>query len=215
MDKLAVIVPCYNEEQTIDLVIEDLKTYLPQAIIYIYNNNSTDRTVDIAQCYNNVIVRNCNKQGKGNVIKQAFKEIDAKSYLILDGDYTSFAEDAKKLLEPLDHDIDMVIGNRLNEYEHGIRSIGNKIFKCIVKLIHKHISDDPLSGYRAFNRNFVKNIDLKSEGFTIEIEMEIKSKLFKTKSVLVQYRDRPLGSKSKLNAIKDGSKILWYALTHF
>lgn len=214
MDKLAVIVPCFNEEQTIGLVIKDLQKYLPHAIIYIYNNNSTDRTVEIAQTYD-VIIRNCPKQGKGHVVQQAFLEIDAENYLILDGDCTSFAKDAHKLLEQLDNGADMVVGDRLDEYDKGIRSIGNKVFRKIVKLIHKHISNDPLSGYRAFNHNFVKSIDLTSKGFTIEIEMEIKSKSFKVISIPVQYKDRPDGSISKLKALKDGSKIIWYALTHF
>ena len=214
MDGIAVIVPCYNEQQTIGLVIEDLKEYLPQAKIYVYNNNSTDKTVEIAENYD-VEIRNCTKQGKGNVVQQAFKEIDANDYLILDGDYTSFAEDAKKLLESLDCGFDMVVGNRLNEYEKGIRALGNKLFRVAIKMLHRHISDDPLSGYRAFSCNFVKNIDLNSEGFTVEMEMEIKSKKFKTMSVPVQYRDRPEGSKSKLKAFKDGSKIIWYSLTHY
>lgn len=214
MDDLAIIIPCYNEEQTIGLVIKELKDYLPHATIYVYNNNSTDKTVEVAQTYN-VIIRNCDRQGKGNVIKQAFKEIDAKNYLILDGDYTSFAKDAKKLLEPLYYGVaDMVVGNRLNEYQKGIRAIGNKVFVKIMKLLHNHISDDPLSGYRAFSNNFVKQINLDSEGFTIEVEMEIKSKQFKVISIPVKYRDRPEGSKSKLKSFSDGRKIIWYALTH-
>lgn len=216
MDDLAIIVPCYNEEQTIGLVIEDLQTYLPQAEIYVYNNNSTDRTVDIAHLYD-VHVRNCVKQGKGNVVQAAFQEVDAKNYLILDGDYTSFASDAHKLLEQLELGADMVVGNRLSAYEkdgNRARAIGNRLFSKLVKLIHRHISDDPLSGYRAFSRNFVQHVTLESEGFTIEIEMEIKSKPFKVVSVPVQYRDRPEGSKSKLKAFSDGRKIIWYALTH-
>lgn len=214
--KIAVLIPCYNEELTIEKVINDVKSILPEARIFVYDNNSTDNTYEIAVKLN-VTVRKEYKQGKGNVVKSMFRDIDADYYIMIDGDDTYPLEYATKLLSSIiKNDYDMVIGDRhtLGEYKQENKRIfhnfGNHLVKNIINKLYKTNLKDIMSGFRIFNRKFVKNFPVNSKGFEIETEMTIHAldKEFRVGEVEIGYRDRPIGSVSKLNTISDGMRVI-------
>lgn len=215
MNKIAVLIPCYNESKTIQKVVEDFKRELPDATIYVYDNCSTDNTAEIANKAG-AIVRSEPQKGKGNVIRRMFREIDARCYIMADGDDTYPAEYAKEMTDQvLNRNIDMVVGDRLSstyftENKRRFHNSGNRIVrKAINMLFHSNIKDI-MTGYRAFSYNFVKTFPVVSRGFEIETEMTIHAidKHMALSNVIVDYRDRPEGSESKLNTIKDGIAVL-------
>ena len=215
MDKVAVLIPCFNEEKTIKKVVRDFKSVLPDAAIYVYNNNSSDRTAEIAT-EAGAIVRNEYMQGKGNVIRRMFREIDAQCYIMTDGDDTYPAESAPKMVDKvLNHHADMVVGDRLSstyftENKRPFHNFGNNLVrKSINVLFHSDIKDI-MTGYRAFSYEFVKTFPVLSRGFEIETEMSIHAvdKNMQVENVVIEYRDRPEGSVSKLNTYSDGIKVL-------
>ena len=213
--KIAVLIPCYNESKTIEKVVKDYKEALPEADIYVYDNNSTDGTDEIARKAG-AIVRYERKQGKGNVIRSMFREIEADCYLMIDGDDTYPAEDARKMCEyVLEEHVDMVIGDRLSstyftENKRLFHNFGNRIVRWAINTIFRSKINDIMTGYRAFSYQFVKSYPVLSKGFEIETEMTIHAidKNFTLKEIPVQYRDRPEGSVSKLNTYKDGIKVI-------
>lgn len=215
-DKIAVLIPCYNEAVTIGKVIDDFKRVLPDADIYVYDNNSKDDTSAIAKKHG-AIVRTEPRQGKGNVVRQMFREIDADYYIMVDGDDTYPAEAAPALLKPLMNDTaDMTVGDRLSngtygeENDRAFHGFGNDLVRWLIKVIYGYAFDDVMTGYRAFNRIFVKTMPVLSEGFQIETEISIHAvdKRFRIKDVPIDYRDRPEGSYSKLSTFGDGAKVL-------
>lgn len=215
MDKIAVLIPCYNESKTIKKVIEDFKKELPEATIYVYDNNSSDGTDEIARNAG-AVVRYEKSQGKGNVIKRMFREIDAKCYIMTDGDDTYPAESAKEMVKyVLEDNVDMVIGDRLSstyftQNKRPFHNFGNVLVRTLINFIYKSNIRDVMTGYRAFSYQFVKTFPVLSKGFEIETEMTIHSldKNLFVKNVIVEYRDRPNGSESKLNTYSDGFKVL-------
>ena len=215
MQKIAVLIPCYNESKTIEKVIKDYKKALPDADIYVYDNNSTDHTDEIAKKAG-AIVRYEYRQGKGNVIRSMFRDIQADCYLMIDGDDTYPAENAKEMCDlVLDGKADMVIGDRLSstyftENKRPFHNMGNRLVRFLINKIFKNNIKDIMTGYRAFSYDFVKGFPVLSKGFEIETEMTIHAvdKNFKLVEIPVTYRDRPLGSVSKLNTYKDGLKVL-------
>ena len=215
MDNIAVLIPCYNEAKTIRKVITDFRRVLPEAKIYVYDNNSKDDTSKIA-LEEGAIVRKERKQGKGNVIRRMFREIDAKCYIIVDGDDTYPAEDAVKLCDRvLNHNADMAVGDRLsstyfNENKRPFHNFGNTIVKFLINMIYKSDIKDVMTGYRAFSYNFVKTFPVLSKGFEIETEMTIHAldKNLLVDNVIIGYRDRPAGSQSKLNTYVDGARVI-------
>lgn len=215
MDKIAVLIPCYNEEKTIQKVVTDFKRELPEAKIYVYDNNSSDRTVELAKKAG-AVVKYETKQGKGNVIRTMFREIDAESYIMVDGDDTYPAEKAREMINcVLKENVDMVIGDRLSstyfvENKRKFHGFGNKLTRFLINAIYKSDIRDVMTGYRAFSYKFVKTFPVMSKGFELENEMTIHSldKNLKIKNVIVEYRDRPEGSESKLNTISDGAKVI-------
>lgn len=220
--KIAVLIPCYNESLTIEKVVKDYKKALPDADIYVYDNNSKDKTDEIAKKAG-AIVRYEYRQGKGNVIRTMFREIDADCYLMIDGDDTYPAENAKEMCDyVLSGKADMVIGDRLSstyftENKRPFHNFGNKIVRwSINKLFHNNVKDI-MTGYRAFSYDFVKGFPVLSKGFEIETEMTIHAvdKNYKLVEIPVTYRDRPAGSVSKLNTYKDGFKVLKTIATLF
>lgn len=215
MDKIAVLIPCYNEEKTIEKVVKDWKTELPEAVIYVYDNNSNDKTAELAQNAG-AIVRHEYAQGKGNVIRRMFREIDAECYLMVDGDDTYPAEYGRKMANlVLEKNADMVVGDRLsstyfNENKRPFHNFGNTLVRASVnRLFHTDIRDI-MTGYRAFSFLFVKSFPVLSKGFEIETEMTIHAveKNMRIENVVIEYRDRPSGSESKLNTYSDGFKVL-------
>lgn len=213
---IAVLIPCYNEELTIEKVIMDFKRELPEAEIYVYDNNSKDNTSKIA-AMNGAIVNKEYRQGKGNVVRSMFKNIDADCYIMVDGDDTYPAEFAHKLIEPIKNkEANMVIGDRLsngtyrNENKRAFHNIGNSMVKCLINKLFRSNIEDIMTGYRAFDREFVKSFPILSEGFEIETEMSIHAldKKYLIKEIPIDYRDRPEGSFSKLNTFDDGVKVL-------
>ena len=217
MDRIAVLIPCYNESVTIEKVITDYKNALPEAAIYVYDNNSTDYTDEIARNAG-AIVRYEYRQGKGNVIRSMFRDIEADCYLMIDGDDTYPAESAKEMCElVLQGKADMVIGDRLSstyfeENKRPFHNVGNEIVRRSINVLwhpKKQILD-VMTGYRAFSPMFVKSFPILSHGFEIETEMTIHAldKNLMIQSLPVQYRDRPVGSESKLNTYTDGMKVL-------
>ena len=215
MKKVAVLIPCYNESKTITKVVKDYRKALPRADIYVYDNNSTDKT-DIKAKKAGAIVRYERKQGKGNVIRSMFRDIDADCYLVVDGDDTYPAEHAKELCDlVLKENVDMVIGDRLSstyftENKRRFHNFGNKLVRWLINKLFKSNIKDIMTGYRAFSYNFVKTFPILSKGFEIETEMTIHAldKNFYIKEIPVQYRDRKEGSSSKLNTFSDGFKVL-------
>ena len=213
--KIAVLIPCYNEAITIKKVVEDYKEVLPEADIYVYDNNSTDGTDKIAKKAG-AIVRYEYKQGKGNVIRRMFKDIDADCYLMIDGDDTYPKENAREMCNLiLEGKADMVIGDRLSstyftENKRPFHNFGNKIVRFLINKLFKNNIKDIMTGYRAFSYDFVKGFPVLSKGFEIETEMTIHAvdKNFKLVEIPVTYRDRPKGSASKLNTYSDGFKVL-------
>ncbi len=215
MDKIAVLIPCYNESQTIEKVVTDFKRALPDAVIYVYDNNSTDNTAEIAAAAG-AVVRHEYQQGKGNVIRRMFRDIDAQCYLMVDGDDTYPAEFAPEMAaKVLERNVDMVVGDRLSstyfeENKRPFHNFGNSLVRwSINKLFHNDIKDI-MTGYRAFSYQFVKTFPVLSQGFEIETEMTIHAsdKNMFMENVVIEYRDRPEGSESKLNTYSDGMKVL-------
>lgn len=215
MDKIAVLIPCYNEALTVGKVIQDFKAKLPEATIYVYDNNSTDETVAIAKSFG-AIVRHVKEQGKGNVIRAMFREIEAECYLMIDGDDTYPAEHAKEMVLPiLNREAEMVIGDRLSstyfeENKRPFHNFGNLLVRMLINRIFNSQIRDIMTGYRAFSYAFVKTFSIQSAGFEIETEMTIHAldKNLPITNVVVNYRDRPQGSESKLNTYRDGFRVL-------
>ena len=215
MDKIAVLIPCYNEEKTVEKVVRDFKAVLPEAVIYVYDNNSSDRTVELAEKAG-AVVRHEYMQGKGNVIRRMFREIDAEVYVMTDGDDTYPAEFAREMVDKvLEHQADMVVGDRLSstyftENKRPFHNFGNSLVRgTINRLFHTEIKDI-MTGYRAFSYQFVKTFPVLSKGFEIETEMTIHAadKNMQVDNVIIEYRDRQEGSESKLNTYSDGAKVL-------
>ena len=215
-NKVAVLIPCYNEEKTIKKVVMDFKNELPDADIYVYNNNSTDNSLEILKNINGIIIRNEYNQGKGNVVRRMFREVDADIYVMVDGDDTYPAEDVHKLILPIiEGKADMTVGDRLsngtykNENKRKFHEFGNNLVKKSINILFKNNLQDIMSGYRAFNKIFVKNIPILSPKFEIETEITLSAldKRFIIKEIPIIYRDRPEGSVSKLNTIQDGIKV--------
>ena len=215
MDKIAVLIPCYNEAKTIKKVVEDFKKELPEAVIYVYDNNSKDGTDKIAK-EAGAIVRYETRQGKGNVIRSMFREIDAEVYVMVDGDDTYPAESAREMVNAvLEENVDMVIGDRLSstyfkENKRPFHNVGNVTVRAMINRIYKSDIRDVMTGLRAFSYRFVKTFPVMSKGFELETEMTIHclDKNLKTKNVIIEYRERPADSPSKLNTIPDGIKVI-------
>lgn len=222
MDKIAVLIPCYNEEVTIKKVIEDYKQALPEATIYVYDNNSADRTAEIAK-EAGAIVKFEYLQGKGNVIRSMFQDIEAECYLMIDGDDTYPSESAREMVElVLANKADLVVGDRLSstyftENKRPFHNVGNKTVRFLINTLFKSDIRDVMSGYRAFSYRFVKTFPVLSKGFEVETEMTIHtvSNNMMVKNVIIDYRDRPEGSYSKLNTYSDGFKVLKTILSLF
>lgn len=215
MDKIAVLIPCYNEEMTIYKVVSDFKRVLPEAVVYVYDNNSRDRTAEEA-LRAGAVVRREYKQGKGNVIRRMFREIDARCYIMTDGDDTYPAEDAPEMVRMvLERGSDMVVGDRLSstyftENKRPFHNFGNSLVRKMINVIFQTDIKDIMTGYRAFSYSFVKSFPVISKGFEIETEMSIHAvdKNMLVENVVIGYRDRPQGSESKLNTVSDGFKVL-------
>ena len=215
MDRIAVLIPCYNEEQTVAKVVSDFRKVLPDAAIYVYNNNSKDKTVEEA-LKAGAIVRNEYQQGKGEVIRRMFREVEAECYLLVDGDDTYEASDAPKLCaEVLERQADMVVGDRLSstyftENKRHFHNFGNSLVRFSINHVFHSDIKDIMTGYRAFSYDFVKTFPVLSRGFEIETEMTIHAidKRMNIRNVVIGYRDRPEGSESKLNTVSDGIKVL-------
>lgn len=215
MDKIAVLIPCYNEAKTIKKVINDYQSCLPDATIYVYDNNSSDDTAKIAT-EEGAVVRHEYAQGKGNVIRRMFREIDAQAYIMVDGDDTYPAEFAREMVDKvLDKKVDMVVGDRLSstyftENKRPFHNFGNTIVRKSINVLFKTDIKDIMTGYRAFSYQFVKTFPVLSKGFEIETEMSIHAvdKNMLVDNVIITYRDRPEGSESKLNTYSDGIKVL-------
>lgn len=215
MDKIAVLIPCYNEEKTIAKVVADAKAALPEAVIYVYNNNSSDRTAELA-AQAGAVVRNEYMQGKGNVIRRMFREVEADCYVMVDGDDTYPMEYAAEMVDKvLNHNADMVVGDRLSstyftENKWPFHNMGNSLVRGSINRLFGCDIKDIMTGYRAFSYGFVKTFPVLSKGFEIETEMTIHavSNNMQIENVIVDYRDRPEGSESKLNTYSDGIKVL-------
>lgn len=215
MDKIAVLIPCYNEEKTIAKVVADAKAALPEAVIYVYNNNSSDATAELA-AQAGAVVRNEYMQGKGNVIRRMFREVEADCYVMVDGDDTYPMEYAAKMVDKvLHHNADMVVGDRLSstyftENKRPFHNMGNSLVRGSINRLFGCDIKDIMTGYRAFSYGFVKTFPVLSKGFEIETEMTIHavSNNMQIENVIVDYRDRPEGSESKLNTYSDGIKVL-------
>lgn len=214
--KIAVLIPCYNESVTIGKVIDDFKMSIPNADIYVYDNNSSDATSEIAREHG-AIVRLEPRQGKGNVVRQMFRDIEADCYLMVDGDDTYPADVAMSLCNPiLSGTADMTVGDRLSngtyaeQNKRAFHGFGNNLVRSMIKWIYGYSFDDVMTGYRAFSRAFVKTFPVMSEGFQIETELSIHAvdRRWRILDVPIEYRDRPEGSQSKLNTISDGIKVI-------
>lgn len=215
MDKIAVLIPCYNESKTIEKVVTDFRKQLPEAVIYVYDNNSTDGTDEIARKAG-AVVRYEFQQGKGNVIRRMFAEIDAQCYVMVDGDDTYPADQVKQMVDKvLINRADMVVGDRLSstyfeENKRPFHNFGNSIVRASINALFKNDIKDIMTGYRAFSYRFVKTFPVLSKGFEIETEMSIHAidKNMYVENVVIEYRDRPQGSESKLNTYSDGFKVI-------
>lgn len=215
MDKIAVLVPCYNEAQTVKKVVEDFKRELPEAVVYVYDNNSTDGTAEIARAAG-AVVRHEYQQGKGNVVRRMFQEVDAQCYILTDGDDTYPADCAGAMAgHVLREQTDMVVGDRLSstyfqQNKRPFHNVGNSMVRLCINRIFKSDIKDVMTGYRAFSYRFVKTFPVVSHGFEIETEMTIHAITMNmaVKNEIVEYRDRPEGSESKLNTVSDGIKVM-------
>lgn len=214
--KIAVLVPCYNEELTIEKVVKDFKKELPEADIYVYDNNSKDKTIELAKKAG-AIVRKENRQGKGNVVRTMFREIDADIYVMVDGDDTYPAEFVHQLIEPVvNGEADMTIGDRLSngtyskEIKKNFHEFGNNIVRSSINFLFKCKLKDIMTGYRVFTKTFVKNFPAISPNFELETEMTLFAleKRFRIKEIPIVFRERPDGSESKINTFSDGIKVL-------
>ncbi|MDW8517956.1 MULTISPECIES: glycosyltransferase family 2 protein [Priestia] len=221
--KIAVLIPCYNEEVTIGKVIDDFKQELPEADIYVYDNNSKDKTSEIALAHGAIVKKEL-KQGKGNVVRSMFQDIDADCYVMVDGDDTYPAEFVHQLIEPIrNKEANMTIGDRLSngtyfeENKRPFHNFGNNLVRSLINKLYKSNITDIMTGYRAYDRLFVKSIPVMSPGFEIETEMSLHAldKRFRLKEIPIDYRDRPEGSESKLNTFSDGYKVLKMIFTLF
>ena len=219
MDKIAVLIPCYNEEKTIGKVVRDVKEALPEATVYVYDNNSVDKTVELA-LEAGAIVRHEYKQGKGNVIRRMFREINAQCYLMIDGDDTYPLDCAAQMVDRvLTYHADMVVGDRLSstyftENKRPFHNFGNSRMRIGINGLFRADIKDIMTGYRAFSYEFVKTFPVFSKGFEIETEMTIHAVNYglQVDNVVVEYRDRPEGSESKLNTYRDGMKVIFKML---
>ena len=215
MDSIAVLIPCYNEARTVAKVVADYRAALPQATVYVYDNNSTDGTADLAAAAG-AVVRKERQQGKGNVLRRMFREIDAECYLLVDGDDTYPAEAAPEMVRAVrERGADMVVGDRLSstyftQNKRPFHNFGNSFVRfCINRLFGSQIKDI-MTGYRAFSFQFVKTYPVLARGFEIETEMSIHAveRNMRIENIVIEYRDRPAGSESKLNTYSDGLKVL-------
>ena len=215
MDSIAVLIPCYNEARTVAKVVADYRAALPQATVYVYDNNSTDGTADLAAAAG-AVVRKERQQGKGNVLRRMFREIDAECYLLVDGDDTYPAEAAPEMVRAVrERGADMVVGDRLSstyftQNKRPFHNFGNSLVRfCINRLFGSQIKDI-MTGYRAFSFQFVKTYPVLARGFEIETEMSIHAveRNMRIENIVIEYRDRPAGSESKLNTYSDGLKVL-------
>lgn len=215
MDKIAVLIPCYNESKTISKVVREFQSALPEAVIYVYDNNSTDRSGELAK-EAGAVVRREYRQGKGNVIRRMFQEIDAECYLITDGDDTYPAEAAAEMVDKvLSEKADMVVGDRLSstytrENKRRFHIVGNYFVRRSINVLFKNDIQDIMTGYRTLSYEFVKTFPVLSKGFEIETEMSIHAadKNMHIENVVINYKDRPEGSASKLDTYSDGIKVL-------
>lgn len=222
MGRIAVLIPCYNEQQTIEKVVKDFKQALPQAEIYVYDNNSTDETARIAEQAGAKVCHEY-KQGKGSVVRRMFQEIEADCYILTDGDDTYPAQNAPEMARlVLERQADMVVGDRLSstyftENKRPFHNFGNSLVRAAINWIFKSDVKDIMTGYRAFSRRFVKTFPVLSRGFEVETEMTIFaiSMDMTLQNVVIDYRDRPQGSTSKLNTLSDGRKVLLTILNLF
>ena len=214
-DKVAVLVPCYNESKTIEKVVKDWKKVMPEATVYVYDNNSTDGT-DVIARKAGAVVRYEHRQGKGNVVRSMFRDIYADCYILVDGDDTYPAEDGPAMAEAvLNEGADMVVGDRLSstyftENKRPFHNFGNSLVRFSINRMFKTDIKDIMTGYRAFSYQFIKTFPVLSKGFEIETEMSIHAvdKNMFVKNHTITYRDRPEGSESKLNTYSDGLKVL-------
>ena len=213
---VAVLVPCYNEAVTIEKVVRDFREAMPEATVYVYDNNSTDGTAELAAAAG-AVVRRESRQGKGNVVRSMFRDIDADVYLMVDGDDTYPAQAAGDLVAPIAADeADMTVGDRLSNGSYGkendrpFHGFGNDLVRWLIRLIYGYAFDDVMTGYRAFSRAFVKTMPVMSAGFQIETEISIWAvdRRWRVADVPVDYRDRPEGSESKLSTVGDGMLVL-------
>ncbi|MDD6003687.1 MAG: glycosyltransferase family 2 protein [Bacteroidales bacterium] len=215
MDNIAVLIPCYNEQSTIRKVVEDFKNAIPSAIIYVYDNNSSDNTIAEAEAAGAIVCKEP-RQGKGNVLRTMFRDIDARCYIITDGDDTYPSSYAAQMAEQvLENKVDMVIGDRLSstyftENKRAFHNFGNVLVRRLINMLYKSDIKDVMTGYRAFGFKFAKTFAVLSKGFEIETEMTIHAldKNLLIKNIPINYRDRPQGSSSKLNTYSDGLKVL-------
>lgn len=222
MDKIAVLIPCYNESATITKVVSDWKRELPEAVVYVYDNNSSDGTAELASAAG-AVVRHEYRQGKGNVIRRMFREIDAEAYIIVDGDDTYPAEYGRDMVEMvLLRHADMVVGDRLSstyfeENKRPFHNLGNSAVRAGINFLFKANIKDIMTGYRAFSYLFVKTFPVLSKGFEIETEMSIHAldKNMYVENLVIDYRDRPTGSESKLNTYTDGIKVIFTIMRLF
>lgn len=216
MDKIAVLIPCYNEEKTIEKVVKDAITALPDAVIYVYDNNSKDKTAELAEKAG-AVVRHEYVQGKGNVIRRMFREIDAECYIMIDGDDTYPIESAPEMVKcVIERQADMVVGDRLSstyfqENKRPFHNFGNSLVRASINKFFGCNIKDIMTGFRAFSYDFVKSFPVLSGGFEIETEMTIHAVYnnMQIENVVIEYRDRPEGSVSKLNTYSDGFKVLF------
>ncbi|MEI6728919.1 MAG: glycosyltransferase family 2 protein [bacterium] len=220
---IAVLIPCYNEEKTIFKVVQDFQKYLPESKVYVFDNNSTDQSVTLAQKAG-AIVKNCYTQGKGNVVRMMFKQIEADIYILVDADDTYPAQDAMKMIQPIiENKADIVCGDRLsndtykNENKRSFHNFGNNLVRNLINFLFNSDLEDIMTGYRVFSKEFVKNSPILSKGFEVETEITLSAldKGFILKEIPILYRDRPAGSFSKLNTFSDGFKVLSTILNIF
>lgn len=213
--RIAVLIPCYNEAQTIERVVKGFKKSLPGATIYVYDNNSADKTGELARKAG-AVVKNEKRQGKGNVVRSMFRQIEADCYVMADGDGTYPAETAQEMVKMVKDGADMVVGDRLSstyfkENKRRFHNLGNRTVRFLINMIFMSDVKDIMSGYRAFSRDFVKTFPVLSKGFEIETEMTIHAldKNFLIEEIPVDYRDREEGSESKLSTVSDGIKVIF------